>query len=108
MILVDVADNDYEIGEEPEMTWGWSKFKGKPKRSRGSSNSGGVSGWISKRKKLNSMIELCSDVFKKAGHGEETTSETTAEPSEKARLYTMCYYVLLWDATIRRAIVFSV
>lgn len=90
-----LTDNDYEIGEEPEMTWGWNKFKGKPKRRSKGTPSNGVSGWISKRKKLSGMIEQCSDLFKKAGHNEktETTSETLAVTSEKVTPCQVCSYI---------------
>ena len=73
MVLIPPADNDYEIGEEPESTWGWNKFTGKPKRLKSSAGGrrkkgrNGDTGWLSKRKKLSSMIEHCSDVLSKAG-----------------------------------------
>ena len=95
MFLIYVPDNDYEIGEEPEITWGWNKFKGKPRRRNAPSSK--VSGWISKRKKLNGIIEQCSDIFKKAGYGGEmkTTSEATFVLSEKV---SMCCSRNQWAA----------
>lgn len=83
-----MLDNDYEIGEEPEKTWGWNKFKGKPKkRGDRSRKRAEVSGWISKRKKLTGMIGQCSEIFKKAGHEEVTKTvlekEAVAEKETK-------------------------
>ena len=67
-------DNDYEIGEEPENTWGWGKSrKQRPHGNRGKRVSHKETGWIRKRKKLDSMIEHCSDILKKAGHGHVTS-----------------------------------
>lgn len=66
-----LLDNNYEIGEEPENTWGWGKCKkSRPQGTRGKRASRKeTGGWISKKRKLDSMIEHCSDILKKAGHG---------------------------------------
>ena len=50
------------------MKWGWGKFSG-TRRKKGSHRSKGNSSWLSKRKRLDSMIEHCSDILMKAGHG---------------------------------------
>lgn len=60
-------DNDYEIGEEPEVKWGWGKCG--TRRKKGSCRSKHNSAWLTKRKRLGSMIEHCSDILMKAGHG---------------------------------------
>ena len=65
-------DNDYEIGEEPERTWGWDRYKGKPKlkRSRGQGKTKRpnlkLDGWLSKRKKINNLIDECETILSAA------------------------------------------
>lgn len=92
MIFFSFSDNDYEIGEEPEQTWGWSKSKchgsGRGRRrvgKRTNESSGGILPWLSKRKKLDSMIECCSDILKRAGHGSSKSAENVAEDSEDGK-----------------------
>lgn len=87
----DCVDNDYEIGEEPEMEWGWDKFKGKPRlkggrkgRSSPSGQDSTLSCWISKRKKLDNMIDHCSDILERAGHGESPMSAKCSISEEVA------------------------
>ncbi len=87
LCCVALIDNDYEIGEEPEKTWSWNKFKGKPKkRGERSSKKVEVSGWINKRRKLTGMIGQCSEIFKKAG--QEEAMQVVMEKEEAAEKHT--------------------
>ena len=74
------SDNDYEIGEEPEHTWGWSRYKGKPKlRGRGKTpkhHSTKLDGWLSKRKKINNLIDECDAILNSASDRLSKTKET--------------------------------
>ena len=72
LLLPLSTDNDYEIGEEPEHTWGWDRYKGKPKlrrngrgKTRKHDNSK-LDGWMSKRKKINNLIDECETILSAA------------------------------------------
>ena len=59
------------------MTWGggWGKSKCRPKsaksggvrKKKGRSSNGSLTGWLSNRKKLDNMMEECSDILSRAG-----------------------------------------
>ena len=63
-----LVDNDYEIGEEPEHTWGWNRYKGKSKSGRGKKKrqASTLDGWLTKRKKINNLIDECDAILNSA------------------------------------------
>ena len=96
-------DNDYEIGEEPEHTWGWDRYKGKPqlKRSRGRGrgktkrhNNLKLDGWLSKRKKINNLIDECETILSAASQSlakklESSSDEASCSPLTTANLSSL-------------------
>lgn len=76
------TDNEYEIGEEPENTWGW----GKRSKSGGSRGRRKEDGWVSKRrKKLDGMVKHCADILKRVGHGESGCGTVSVECADEAK-----------------------
>ena len=69
-----LSDNEYEIGQEPENTWGWGRGqkKGRKRNSGSHRERAGwkdLGGWLTKRKKINGMIDQCWAILDKAGAG---------------------------------------
>ena len=69
-----LSDNEYEIGQEPENTWGWGRGqkKGRKRNSGSHKQREGwkdLGGWLTKRKKINGMIDQCWAILDKAGAG---------------------------------------
>lgn len=95
-MLCVCADNDYEIGEEPEFVWG--KFHGKPKRrhrpggkwKKSKADSEGISGWLTKRNKLGNMIEHCSDILKRVGQVESGCEVIMAKQDDTPEVQCSC------------------
>ena len=76
-----LTDNDYEIGEEPEHTWGWNRYKGKAKTGR-KRHSKKLDGWLSKRKKINTLIDECDAILTSAS--DRLSKSTNEGPSTAA------------------------
>ena len=71
-----LSDNEYEIGQEPENTWGWGRGqkKGRKRNSVSHRERAGwkdLGGWLTKRKKINGMIDQCWAILDKAGAGDD-------------------------------------
>ena len=92
-------DNDYEIGEEPEHTWGWNRYKGKGKKSgRGKTPrhyATKLDGWMSKRKKIYNLIDECDAILTSASDrldrlkSKESDANTVPSPLTAANLSSL-------------------